>query len=32
MVTHSSEVAQRASRILRFADGLLVGDETLALR
>ncbi len=30
MVTHSSEVAQRASRILRFADGLLVGDELLA--
>jgi putative ABC transport system ATP-binding protein len=32
MVTHSSEVAQRASRILRFADGLLVGDETLTRR
>lgn len=32
MVTHSSEVAQRASRILRFADGLLVGDESLAVR
>ena len=30
MVTHSNEVAQRASRILRFADGLLVGDELLA--
>jgi len=26
MVTHSSEVAERASRILRLADGLLVGD------
>ena len=32
MVTHSTEVAQRASRTLRFADGLLVGDETVALR
>jgi putative ABC transport system ATP-binding protein len=32
MVTHSAEVAQRASRTLRFADGLLVGDETVALR
>jgi len=31
MVTHSSEVAQRASRILRFADGQLVGDESLAV-
>ena len=30
MVTHSNEVAQRASRILHFADGLLVGDELLA--
>ena len=30
MVTHSSEVAQRASRILRFGDGLLIGDEQLA--
>ncbi len=29
MVTHSSEVAQRASRILRLADGLLVGDESV---
>ena len=29
MVTHSLEVGQRASRILRLADGLLVGD-TLA--
>ncbi len=28
MVTHSTEVARRASRILQFADGLLVGDET----
>jgi putative ABC transport system ATP-binding protein len=27
MVTHSPEVALRASRILRFADGLIVGDE-----
>ena len=32
MVTHSSEVAQRATRILRFGDGLLVSDETLAVR
>jgi putative ABC transport system ATP-binding protein len=32
MVTHSSEVARRASRILRFADGLLIGDETLGVR
>ena len=32
MVTHSNEVAQRASRILRFADGVLVGDETVAVR
>jgi putative ABC transport system ATP-binding protein len=27
MVTHSNEVAARASRILRFADGLIIGDE-----
>jgi putative ABC transport system ATP-binding protein len=27
MVTHQDEVAQRASRILRIADGLIVGDE-----
>ncbi|MGB2953132.1 MAG: ABC transporter ATP-binding protein [Gaiellaceae bacterium] len=27
MVTHSREVAQHASRILRVADGLIVGDE-----
>jgi len=27
MVTHSSEVAARAARILRFADGRIVGDE-----
>jgi putative ABC transport system ATP-binding protein len=27
MVTHSSEVAARASRVLRFADGLIVSDE-----
>ena len=32
MVTHSREVAQRASRILRVADGLLVADELLAVR
>ena len=32
MVTHSTEVAGRASRILRFADGLLVADETVAVR
>ena len=32
MVTHSNEVAQRASRSLRFADGLLVADETVAVR
>jgi putative ABC transport system ATP-binding protein len=29
MVTHSSEVAGRASRILRMADGLLVSDEAV---
>ena len=27
MVTHSNEVAERASRILRLADGLVVADE-----
>jgi putative ABC transport system ATP-binding protein len=27
MVTHSSEVAEHASRIIRFADGLVVADE-----
>jgi putative ABC transport system ATP-binding protein len=27
MVTHSSEVAQHASRIVRFSDGLVVADE-----
>ena len=32
MVTHSNEVAGRASRILRFADGLLVADEARASR
>jgi putative ABC transport system ATP-binding protein len=29
MVTHSTEVARRSSRILRVADGLLVGDTAL---
>jgi putative ABC transport system ATP-binding protein len=29
MVTHSNEVAERASRIVRLADGLVVGDEAL---
>jgi putative ABC transport system ATP-binding protein len=29
MVTHSNEVAERASRIVRLADGLVVGDEVL---
>jgi putative ABC transport system ATP-binding protein len=28
MVTHSSEVAEHASRIIRLADGLVVSDET----
>jgi putative ABC transport system ATP-binding protein len=32
MVTHSRDVAQRATRILRVADGLLVADELLAVR
>ena len=27
MVTHSSEVAERASRIVRLVDGLVVADE-----
>jgi putative ABC transport system ATP-binding protein len=27
MVTHSSEVAEHASRVIRFADGLVVADE-----
>ena len=27
MVTHSSEVAEHASRIVRFADGLVIADE-----
>jgi putative ABC transport system ATP-binding protein len=27
LVTHSNEVAARASRILRFADGLIIADE-----
>jgi putative ABC transport system ATP-binding protein len=30
MVTHSSEVAERASRIIRFADGQVVADEAVA--
>jgi putative ABC transport system ATP-binding protein len=30
MVTHSSEVAEHASRIVRFADGLVVSDEPAA--
>ena len=29
MVTHSSEVAEHASRIVRFADGLIVADESV---
>jgi len=32
LVTHSSEVAERASRILRMADGLLVSDEPVTPR
>ena len=32
MVTHSSEVADRASRIVRFADGLIVADEPVGPR
>jgi putative ABC transport system ATP-binding protein len=32
LVTHSSEVAERTSRILRMADGLLVADEPLKPR
>lgn len=32
LVTHSSEVAERASRILRMADGLLVADESVQPR
>jgi putative ABC transport system ATP-binding protein len=32
LVTHSSEVAERASRILRMADGLLVADESVKPR
>jgi len=27
LVTHSNDVARRASRVLRVADGLLVADE-----
>jgi putative ABC transport system ATP-binding protein len=30
LVTHSSEVAEHASRIIRFADGLVVADEATA--
>ena len=30
MVTHSSEVAEHASRIIRFADGLVVSDQPTA--
>jgi putative ABC transport system ATP-binding protein len=30
MVTHSREVAERASRIIRFADGQVVADEAVA--
>jgi len=29
MVTHSNEVAEHASRIVRLADGLVVADEAL---
>ena len=32
MVTHSDEVAQRASRILRLADGRIVADESVEQR
>ena len=32
MVTHSDEVAQRASRILRLADGRIVADEPIERR
>jgi putative ABC transport system ATP-binding protein len=32
MVTHSSEVAERAERIVRFADGQVVGDEQVDQR
>jgi putative ABC transport system ATP-binding protein len=31
MVTHSHDVARRAKRILRMADGLLVADEVIAV-
>src|SRR3970282_527654 len=30
MVPHSSEVAEHASRVIRFADGLVVADEPTA--
>jgi putative ABC transport system ATP-binding protein len=30
MVTHSAEVAEHASRIIRFADGQVVADEQVA--
>jgi putative ABC transport system ATP-binding protein len=32
MVTHSSEVAERASRIIRIADGSIVGDDRVDKR
>jgi ABC-type lipoprotein export system ATPase subunit len=32
MVTHSGDVAARASRIVRLADGRIVADETLDRR
>jgi putative ABC transport system ATP-binding protein len=31
MVTHSDEVAQRTKRVVRFADGTVVGDELVGL-
>jgi putative ABC transport system ATP-binding protein len=31
MVTHSEEVAERTSRVVRLADGRLVGDSSMAL-
>ena len=32
MVTHSNEVAERASRIVRLADGVIVSDEQVGGR